>query len=494
MVGADELRELINVHHEWLLVRDGGRSFSLDRSEIEITADTDRTLFGFPDEKGFHSWRLNGFSVEGPELAVDVAGAFGRNQETLRLIPRIPASVLTAEVELARLQKANEIGRLIFDNFAGTKLERVALNLETGRLAQIIFARDGKHFAAMADVTGSVTPETMIASAMLWYEKLGLRKKKPVFDIWIIAEKRRAKELQKLHTLLTERWKSILTIFEISRRTEPPKLNELPERKIRDLWRERAKKVVLPADTRPSETAASLIGLAPEKIDIVYSRQGETLRFLGLPFARVRSMLGREKAWFGLGKSKNMLTADSSAQLSELIDALHLHRSPAPPSKRHELYRTASEAWLESLLSRNIKLLDANLILAPLYNQFRSSNDKIDLLALRKDGRLVIIELKTQPDREMVFQAADYWRKIELQRRRGVLAAADLFSGLEIVDKPALVYLVAPAWSYHRDMEFFARAVAPEIEIWRFELHQNWRESVRVLTRISYSEVTETNR
>ncbi len=485
MVVADELRELIDGHHEWLLVRDSGRSFPLDRSEIEITAEADRTLFGFPDEKGFHSWRLNGFGVEGLELAVDVAGAFGRKQESLRLIPRTPASALTAEVELARLQKANEIGRLIFDNFPGTKLERVALNLETGRIAQIVFALDGKHFAAVADVTGSLTPETMIASAMLWYEKLGLRKKKPVLDIWVIAEKRRAKELQKLHTLLTDRWKSILTILEISRRIEPPKLTELHERKIRDLWRERAKKVVLPADPRPSATAASLISLSPEKVDIVYSRQGETLRFHGLPFARVRSMMGREKAWFGVGKSKTILNEDTSAQLSELMDALHLHRSPTAPGKRHELFRVASEAWLESILSRNIKLLDANLILAPLYNQFRSSNDKIDLLALRKDGRLVIIELKTQPDREMVFQAADYWRKIELQRRRGVLAAADLFSGLEIIDKPALVYLVAPALAFHRDFDYFAGAVAPEIEIWRFELHQNWREEIKVIGRVS---------
>ena len=95
----------------------------------------------------------------------------------------------------------------------------------------------------------------------------------------------------------------------------------------------------------------------------------------------------------------------------------------------------------------------------------------------------MIIELKTQPDREMVFQAADYWRKIELQRRRGILHEADLFDGREILDKPALIYLAAPAWSFHRDFEFFAQTVAPEIELWRFELHENWRENVKVLAR-----------
>ena len=100
----------------------------------------------------------------------------------------------------------------------------------------------------------------------------------------------------------------------------------------------------------------------------------------------------------------------------------------------------------------------------------------------------MIIELKTQPDREMIFQAADYWRKIELQRRRGVLAEADLFDGREIADQPALVYLAAPAWSFHRDFEFFARTISPEIELWRLELHENWRENVRVVGRTSVTE------
>jgi hypothetical protein len=102
---------------------------------------------------------------------------------------------------------------------------------------------------------------------------------------------------------------------------------------------------------------------------------------------------------------------------------------------------------------------------------------------LRRDGRLVVIELKTQPDREMVLQAADYWRKIELQRRRGILQEADLFDGRKILDKPVLVYLVAPALSFHRDYEMFARSLAPEIELWRFELHEGWRARIKVIAR-----------
>jgi hypothetical protein len=185
-----------------------------------------------------------------------------------------------------------------------------------------------------------------------------------------------------------------------------------------------------------------------------------------------------------------MLTDETRSQLDELIADLETYRNSATPNVRHEFYRVAPEAWLESILRRNIKLLDANLILSPIYNQFRAAADKIDLLAIRRDGRLVIIELKTSPDREMVFQAADYWRKIELQRRRGDLAQMRAFGDMEILDKPALVYAVAPALSFHRDFGYFAAALREEIGFWRFELREDWRSNIKVLTRREYRDVT----
>ena len=489
MVNADELRGIIASGHEWLLIRELGHTFPLEREEIEIVEDGEKTHFGFLDDKGFHSWRLNEFAFDGNEISINVSGTFAKKLETMRLVPRASAAALTAEVELARLQKANEIAAFITDKLPGTKLGRIALNTENGRLAQINFdTADKTPMAAISDVTSTLVAEAVFTAAMLWLEKLGLRKKKPVNDIWIICEKRHAKNAQKLHALLTERWKEKITIFEINRKDDPVRLVELPKRRIRDLWREKSKRLTLPDSPEPGEIAKKIIEMAPDAIDIIYSKQGETLRFLGLPFARVRSMLGREKAWFGIVRDRRILDDETWIDLVDLVGLLEINRSTSAPNKRHEYYRTAPEAWLESILRRNIKLLDANLILSPIYNQFRSSNDKIDLLALRKDGRLVIIELKTQPDREMVFQAADYWRKIELQRRRGDLAAANLFDGREILDEPALIYLAAPAWSFHRDFEFFARTVSAEIELWRFELHENWRESVRVLARNNYNE------
>ncbi len=488
MVRTDELRELLTERPEWLLVRDLGRTFPLYSSEIEITEGR-RTMIGFLDDKGFHSWRLKSFARDGNEIVVDVTGKHTRGREAMRLVPRTSAAEVSAEIEHARLEKANEVARFIADNSPGTHLGRVALNVENGRLAQIEFeTADKRPMAAIADVTATLAPETVFTSAILWLEQLGLRKKKPVNDLWIVCERQRARATQKLHALLNERWKAKLTVISIDRRPEPPAMKAMPKRQLRELWREKPQKLSPPPNARASATARSIVDLAPEMIDVVYSKQGETLRFNGLPFARVRTVSGVERAWFGVGREHRLLTDANWQSLVQLVEQMKVNRSADAPNKRHDLYRTASEAWLESILRRNIKLLDANLILSPIYNQFRASSDKIDLLALRRDGRLVIIELKTQPDRASVFQAVDYWRKIELQRRRGVLAAANLFDGRKIVDKPALIYLAAPAWSFHRDFEFFARCISPEIELWRSDLHQDWRRDVRVVARADYSD------
>jgi hypothetical protein len=484
MVTPAELRELLNAHPEWLLIRGSGRSFPLLGSEIELTTSSEKTLLGFLDDGGFHSWRLNEFKFnDSAIIELDVAGPFARKREVLRLVPRESAAALAAAVELARLEKTNEIARMIESSVPATKLVRVELNAENGRLGQIIFERDRRRMAAIADVTSGLTAESILASSMVWLEKLSFRSKNPISEIYLIAENRQARTLQKLHALLNGRWKSKIGIFEISRKSESARLIELSKRKVSSLWREKTKKLTIPRDPQPSEIARKIAELAPAKIDIVYSRSGETLRFRGLSFARVRSLLNKEKAWFGTDKHRHILTTENWGELVDLVTDLRKYRIAESENTRHELYRASPEAWLESILRRDIRQLDANLILSPIYNQFRASNDKIDLLALRKDGRLVIIELKAQPDREMVLQSADYWRKIELQRRRGILNEANLFDGRKILDEPALVYLAAPALSFHRDYEFFARALASEIEIWRFELHENWRKEIKILAR-----------
>jgi len=489
MLDIAALNEYIRGHHEWLLIREAGKTFPIKSDELEILETGEKAYFGFLDDSGFHSWRLNSFSHHGGELKIDVAGAFGKKRETMRLVPRTAARQLIEEVQLARLAKANEIAGYIAGFFPDAKLGRVSLNEDNGRFAHIHLTTPEKRaMAAIADVTASLTIEAVFSTAILWLEKLGGRKKHPVNELLMIFESKQAKNAQKLHALLTGFWRRKLHIIEIDRKNEPARLVALTKRSVGELWRERPRKFIRPEGPTQSLIAQRIAEIAPGKIDAAYTKHGETLGFMGLPFVRTRKMMGVEKAWFGISRPRKILTDSTWDELVGLIELMKAYRTANPQNKRHELYRVAPEAWLESILRRNIKLLDANIILSPIYHQFRSLNDKIDLLALRKDGRLVIVELKTNPDRASVFQAVDYWRKIELQRRRGMLDDADLFDGRKILDKPALIYLAAPAWSFHRDFEFFARCILPDIELWRFELHENWRQDVKVVARRCYSQ------
>ena len=488
MVNADalaaDLRCRIDSHLEWLLVRPTGRTFPLRRDEIDVVSETGDVVFGLLDDSGFNAFRVRSIGESEGELLLDLSSR-SDSVETIRLLPRTPARELSVSVDLARLERANLIGAALVRQFPQLKLTRVALNNENGRLAQII-ARDttGKEYGLIADVTGSMIHEAILTSALMWSEKLK-RRKKPVDEVWIAAERKLARNVRKLLGLLNGNVAGRFRIFEIANDDELC-LKELKKLTLSDLWREKPKKLKLPTEMYPSETATRIRDLAPDKTDIIFSHQGETIRFHGLPFARVRTIGGHERAWFGLDRHRRLLD-ESWDDLTALVDDLEDYRNSATENKRHELYRFAPEAWLESILRRNIKLLDANLILSPIYNQFRASSDKIDLLAIRRDGRLVIIELKTSPDREMVYQASDYWRKIELQRRRGELARMRAFGDFEILDRPALVYAVAPALSFHLDFPLYAASLRKEIEVWRFELHQDWRSEIKVLMRRNYA-------
>lgn len=457
--------------------------FPLRRDEIELDESPSKTLIGMHGENGFRTWRVHDVGCEDGELSLALSRNLGVERKTVRLIPRTSAAELAGEIELARLVRTNEIAKLVESNYSAMKIVRVALNESNGRMANILIESPNKdQIAVVADVTNGLTAENLLASAFLWLERMNSRRKKPVLSAWIVAEKKQARSLRRLHTLLDRNAKSRVVIVEIA----DEDLKPLDEWTLSSLWREKPRKLSIPSEVRVSKALAEIIMIMPDAIDSLRSKQGETARFHGLPFARIRTLMGRERSWFGVGKQRRPLLPENIGDLSKLIDELDRFRRPDSPNPRHEYYRASPELWLESILKRDIQKLDANLILSPIYNQFRSSTDKIDLLALRRDGRLVVIELKTSPDRQMVFQAADYWRKIELQRRRGVLAKARLFGDLEIKDEPTLVYAVAPALSFHRDFEYFARMLAPEIELWRFELHEDWRREIKVIARHEY--------
>ena len=63
-------------------------------------------------------------------------------------------------------------------------------------------------------------------------------------------------------------------------------------------------------------------------------------------------------------------------------------------------------------------------------------------------------------------------------QRSGELRRARLFDDLEIADEPPLVYAVAPLFRFHRAFAALARMISPEIEMYRFDINEDWRSGV----------------
>ncbi len=480
-----DINEILASNNEWLLIHASGNSFALQNQEIEITLERGKIILGFLDETGFQLWRVADYKIEKGKLTLSVTRNFGREVEKIKFVSRISSAELSAAVELARMEKANRIANLIIAENPKSKLVRVALNKENGRFAEIVFEQaNKKQIAVLTDVSDSATPENVLTTAIFWSVKLGSRRKNPISTVWILAEKKLYVNLRKLHALLRENWKSKIVVKEISSDKSKTAENRIVEKRsleIRDLWREKPTKISLNESIELSATAIEITKLAPNEIDVIFSKHGETVRFQGLSFARIRRIGDAEKCWFGIERERRILNEETRTEFFDLLENLQTYRQFDSPNKRHDFYHLASEAWLEAILRRDINLLDRNLVLSPIHQQFRTGGDKIDLLALRKDGRLIVIEIKTQPDVQMIFQAADYWRKIELQRRKGNLQKANIFGELEIADQPALVFLVAPTLSFHYQLDFLANTIAPEIEFYRFDLNENWREHLKVM-------------
>ena len=366
---------------------------------------------------------------------------------------------------------------------------------QPGRYARIVLRLPHERIAVTATVANSDARnvDSLFSSALLWFNRLQLRPKRPVIQKFLIVVEHNVLEAaQQRHVLLRDSVRQRIGLCEIDEAWQQLEAARQFERK--NLWRKRLTRFPAPPEPEIAEAVKQIlgpiIGIAPQAIDVVLSRHGQTLRYHGLPFARVRRVMDRDRIWFGIeGSRRRLLDEYHEQDWVKLLRDLEVYRHENCRDRRHWLYRAAGEAWLESILRRDVSRLDPGLIVAPLHAQFRTSHGgptgarPIDLLALRHDGRLAVIELKVNEDREHVFQGVDYWRRVEAHRRRGHISTAKLFGERAISDESPLVYLVAPALRFHPSFATLARTIAPDIEIYRFDINEDWRGGVRVVRR-----------
>lgn len=243
-------------------------------------------------------------------------------------------------------------------------------------------------------------------------------------------------------------------------------------------------------------------------------RSNAELAFLryGLEFARIRS--GFEGGSFnrslevtvGSGAQETVLTEQNTGTLRAMVHELFARRSAGLDSRGAKsketlrsgdaLFRVQPERWLEGLLRAEISALDPQLQDAPVYVQvpaIAGAGDRgmLDLLAVTRDHRLAVIEVKAEEDLHFAMQGLDYWIRI----REHHLAHVDATTGLgdlqqhgyfpetRLQAETPLLYLVAPALRIHPATETVLRFLDPRVQWTLIALDERWRTRIRPVWR-----------
>jgi hypothetical protein len=215
-------------------------------------------------------------------------------------------------------------------------------------------------------------------------------------------------------------------------------------------------------------------------------------RWRGLEFARAR--LGAEAGTFrsiqeivfGVGAEERVLEERNASQFLNLVTAVRENRHPYGP-RQHPLFRMHSERWLESLVVKDVSVVEGNLESQEIYSQVPafSAADRamIDVLTTTREGRLAVVELKADEDIHLPMQGLDYWSRVEWHQERGEFARFGYFDGRELSGEKPLLFLVAPALHVHPKTDVLLRYLSPEIEWQLVGIDERWREGVKVVFR-----------
>src|SRR5215831_1081387 len=510
---ARRLLDFANRHSHWFMSEDGRLPLEVNRNEFDFSVAHGRLIFSCWTQAGARAWRVTEWNGSDEKLLLHASRKMGAEISRIELVPRASAKAIMAGITAARQARCEHLAQLVAQTLAGetleddhqlksgplVKIDRASISPgmrrdQPGRYARIILRLAQERIA----VTGTVAQsdprniDSLFSSALLWFARVQSSPVRPPINrLLIVVEQNILEGARQRHVLLRDAVRARIQLLQLDDNWQQVESTSPWERKY--LWRKRLPRFPPVVEATATDQVKRIVAVAPAAIDVVASRHGQTLRYHGLPFARARRVMDRDRLWFGIeGSPRPLLDEYNRADWNKLLHDLQRYRAAACRDRRHWFYRAAGEAWLESILRRDISKLDPGLIIAPLHAQFRTSHGApvrgggarpIDLLALRRDGRLVVIELKISEDREHVFQGVDYWRRVEAHRRRGHISAARLFEDREISDESPLVYLVAPALRFHSSFATLARMIASDIEIYRFDINEDWRRGVRVVRR-----------
>jgi hypothetical protein len=397
---------------------------------------------------------------------------------------------------------AQTVSRLITNNFDGVRVQRATIGPArsrsgTGLYARLVLKSSGESVLAIGVTEAESQPriDGVIAAGLVWLAAFNEKRDEEdrAKRLWFLLPKGRSQTAMERLTLLdVSHLGARIECFEVDESGE--EMTGVRPATQDELLNSHPREVIWPGDSTPDQGwRERIVNLAPDLIETRRDTRigGERFEVNGLEFARL-SAGGQAK--FGVAGLRSegetnlvALTESTFDELEALMREIVRYRSADCLDRRHPFYLLRAEAWLESLLRRDIGGLDATFDQRFVYTQIPAwradERSVIDLLTVNYEGRLAVIEIKAAEDPQLPLQGTDYWLRVEQGRLRNEFKKRGLFEGLVIADQSPLLYLVAPRLRFHRTFTTVARCISPQIEAYRIGVNANWREGVKVHTR-----------
>jgi len=136
--------------------------------------------------------------------------------------------------------------------------------------------------------------------------------------LWLVLENEVVKSAMDRIALLRDSLRSGIDVYEIDDDWQKLVAVPIPERS--KIFKQRLARFPRVSEPEISDWTKALMKKAPAAIDLVHARHGETLRYFGLPFARVRRLMGVDRVWFGVeGSRRRMLDAGAEHDWASLF-------------------------------------------------------------------------------------------------------------------------------------------------------------------------------
>jgi hypothetical protein len=469
--------------------------FEDDRTLAKIDADHSRAEFSYGKlilscwgDGWSRSWRVISCEISPERLTLECAKRMGLKRCTLTL----SRGAGVRQAAQARKEFARKLAAMIEANLPGIRVEKAVTARNdrrhlSGVHARLVIRDRRKRFAGIGVSESELQPnvDAALAAGLTWLDEF--RRRSGSVDGLMIFAPRCDTIAIRLTGISAATMVSLFRIDETKGTIES--VSPFDQGDLNDSFRKAARRAHWPRPGMLPPDCAMLVEsvrrLAPDQIEAHHRGPWVSLSIRGLEVARV--WINRRRVEFGIGEARLKLDHRNEQELDRLIQETISRRRPESELRNEMMFRFQPERWLESIISRDVTALDSTLNPSFVYSQVPTYRGEqrtfIDLLAVTREGRLVVMELKVSEETEFPFQALDYWLRVEWHRSRGDFHRRGYFEGLNLIDAPPLLYLVAPLFRFHETTKLIAAYIHERVPVYRIGINEDWRRGVRVLLR-----------